>query len=435
MSIDALILAAGKGSRMQSETPKTLVQLLNKPMILHIIDAALNSRMIHHAFVVLGYKREMVEAVINHKATCLVQAEQRGTADAVLKAEGAMKSDDVIILLGDMPLITTAIIDHVIEVHRNQEHTLTVLSVDQENPDGYGRIIRDTSNQVMKIVEDRDCTPQQKRITEVNTGVFVVKRDALFEAAKQVKPSEKNGEYSITDIVEILSSTSQVGVVRSNDSNALRGVNTVSQLLAAELRLKERIVEEHIKNGVNIAPNHVSIGADVSIERGATLLANTRLGGHTSIGKNVVVGPDASVEQSTLHNHVRVIRSVIRHTVLGEHTSVGPFSYVHDQTTIGPHNKIGNFVEMRSTSTGAKVRIGNHVRLLDTTIGSNTAIEEGTLVIGEVKAFAHTVIGNHVKIGAHCVIKAGVHIGDGVYVEDGSRIDMDIPSPNGNGTS
>ncbi len=435
MIIDALVLAAGKGSRMQSETPKTLVQLLNKPMILHIIDAALKSRMINHAYVVLGYKREMVEAVINHKATCLVQTEQRGTADAVLKAEGAMKSDDVIILLGDMPLITTAIIDHVIEVHRNQKHTLTVLSVDQEDPDGYGRVIRDASNHVVKIVEDRDCTPQQKRITEVNTGVFVVKRDALFEATKQVKPSKKNGEYSITDIVEILGKTSKVGVVRSSDADALSGVNTVSQLLAAELRLKERIVEEHIKNGVNIAPNHVSIGADVFIERGATLLANTRLGGNTSIGKNVVVGPDASVEQSTLHSHVRVIRSVIRHTVLGEHTSVGPFSYVHDHTTIGPYNKIGNFVEMRSTSTGAKVRIGNHVRLLDSTIGSHTSIEEGTLVISDTKTLTHTVIGNHVKIGAHCVIKAGVHIGDGVYVEDGSRIDMDIPSPNGNGTS
>ena len=421
---NAIILAAGKGTRMKTELPKCAFPLLKKPMVTYIIEA-LESINIDQIICVVGHKKEVLQDILKDRVKYAIQEEQLGTGHAVKCALDFIDDNGyTIILPGDTPLIDKEILDQLIEVHKSNKNDFTIGTIVLDNPFGFGRIVRDSSNSVLRIVEEKDASEEERKIKEINTGLFLVDNFLLKKALLEIKNNNAKGEYYLTDIVEILSKEAKIGTFTIQDTYKLNGINDLYTLSLVEKQFREAILKKHMLNGVNIVnPETVTIGNDVTIEAGTTIYQGSLILGKTSIGRNCVVGPNSEIFNSTLKDGSKLLHSVCYDSTLEENSSVGPFSHIRMNTVVGQDNRIGNFVEMKNSVIGPKTNVAHLTYVGDTDCGGGVNFGCGTVTVNyDGKNKYRTTIGDNVFIGCNSNLIAPVNIGSESFIAAGSTI-------------
>lgn len=424
MMNNAIILAAGKGTRMKTELPKCAFPLLKKPMVTYIIEA-LESINIDQIICVVGHKKEVLQDILKDRVKYAIQEEQLGTGHAVKCALDFIDDNGyTIILPGDTPLIDKEILDQLIEVHKSNKNDFTIGTIVLDNPFGFGRIVRDSSNSVLRIVEEKDASEEERKIKEINTGLFLVDNFLLKKALLEIKNNNAKGEYYLTDIVEILSKEAKIGTFTIKDTYKLNGINDLYTLSLVEKQFREAILKKHMLNGVNIVnPETVTIGNDVTIEAGTTIYQGSLILGKTSIGRNCVVGPNSEIFNSTLKDGSKLLHSVCYDSTLEENSSVGPFSHIRMNTVVGQDNRIGNFVEMKNSVIGPKTNVAHLTYVGDTDCGGGVNFGCGTVTVNyDGKNKYRTTIGDNVFIGCNSNLIAPVNIGSESFIAAGSTI-------------
>ncbi len=427
----ALILAAGKGTRMRTELPKCAFPILKKPMIEYIIEN-IEKSVIDETVVIVGHKKEVLEQILGDRVTYAFQAEQLGTGHAVLAAASVLEDKEglTFILPGDMPLMEYPLMDKIIRAHSEMGNDLTIVSMKMEYPKGYGRIVRDEYGEVTGIVEENDCSDSQKLIQEVNSSVYIVNNKLLFEYAKKIKRNERKGEFYLTDIVALMHQDRKVNTFIVRNPMVTMGINDLYGISIAEKYLRDSINKGHMLNGVSIVnPETVTIGHNVIIEDGVWIYPNTTLMGHTIIKRGAIIGPNTEIVDSLIHDKAEIRHSIVLDSEVGENSTVGPFAHVRGHAVIGKNNRIGNFVEVKKSSTGDGTKAAHLIYLGDSTIGKNVNFGCGSVTVNYDGVNKHqTVIGDDVFVGCNVNLVAPINIGDRVFIAAGSTVTQDIPS-------
>lgn len=435
-SLAVVILAAGQGTRMKSSTPKVLHPIGGRSLIAHVLDAAagLDPRTI---VAVVRHERERVsEAILDHAPDTVIvdQDDVPGTGRAVEQAVAALPADfdgSVVVLSGDVPLIETSMLERLVRGHTDGGRAMTMLSAIFDNPTGLGRILRDTSGAVTGIVEEKDASDAERRVTEINGGVYVFARRSLEQALAEITTENAQGEKYLTDAAaRILSVGGAVEAVATDDPWLIAGVNDRAQLSEAGRELNRRIVLAHQRAGVTVQdPQTTWIDADVSIEPDVTILPGTHLRGATSIATGATIGPDTTLVDCEVGAGAHIRRSEATLAVIGAGAEVGPFSYLRPGTELGAAGKIGAFVETKNSVIGDGSKIPHLSYVGDATVGAGTNIGAGTIVANYDGVQKHrTEIGDAVRIGSDNVLIAPVTIADGVYTAAGTVVRKNVPS-------
>ncbi len=426
----AIVLAAGKGTRMKTELPKCAFPILKKPMINYIVEN-IEKSVVDETVCVVGYKKEYIEKSLGKRVKYAVQDEQLGTGHAVLMTKDLLedKEGTTIILLGDMPLIDHKVIDKVLSYHCDKKNDLTVVTAEFANPKGYGRIIRNEYGNIEAIVEHKDCTKEQKRIKEINTGIYIVNNKLLFEAVHKIEVNKRKGEYYLTDIVEIMRDEYKVSAFLLWDSPKVMGVNDLYTLSIAEKYLREEINKFHMLNGVSIInPETVTIGHGVKIAENVTINPNTYITGNSVIRRDSVIGPNTEIHSSIIHKNVLVKHSLVYDSEVLENSTIGPFAHLRNGAKIGKDNRIGNFVEVKKSTTGTGTKAAHLAYIGDATTGKNVNFGCGSITVNYDGIKKHqTIIGNNVFIGCNTNLVAPVEIGDMVFIAAGSTVTKNVP--------
>ena len=427
----AIVLAAGKGTRMKTELPKCAFPILKKPMIEYIVEN-IETSVVDEIICVVGYKKEYLQDLLKDRVEYAFQDEQLGTGHAVGKAADLLKDKKgtTVILLGDMPLINSKVINKVISYHTDKMNDLTVVTAEFENPKGYGRIVRNEYGSIEKIVEHKDCTKAQKTIKEINTGIYIVDNSLLFEAVEKIKINEQKGEYYLTDIVEIMKKEDyKVDAFLLWDSPKAMGVNDLYTISHAEKHLRNDINKSHMLNGVSIInPETVTIGHSVVIEEGVIINPNTFITGDSVIKKGAIIGPNTEIHSSIIHKNVSVKHSLVYDSEVFDNTTIGPFAHLRDGAVIGKNNRVGNFVEVKNSKTGNGTKAAHLAYIGDTVTGSRVNFGCGSITVNYDGINKNkTIIGDDVFIGCNTNLIAPVEIGNRVFIAAGSTVTKDVP--------
>ena len=426
-----IVLAAGMGTRMKSKTPKVLHKVLGRSMVSHAVSA-LEGASVEKVVAVIGHKSELLQAELGNRASYGIQTEQLGTAHAVMQARNLLEGLDgiTIITYGDGPLLTSATLEKLVKHHSQAGVALTFLTSHTEDPTGYGRIVRNTSNgRIQKIVEQKDANSKELLITEINTGVCCVDNKVLFTALDKIDNNNSQGEYYLTDLVEIITDMglSCDAFAHENFEETL-GVNDRVQLGTASKIMQKRINETHMRNGVTlIDPENTYIEPDVVIESDVTIFPNVHLIGNTHISENCIVGMGSKILNSKIGNDCRVESSYITDSNIGSQTTVGPFSHIRANSEIGDLVRIGNFVEIKNTKfkKTSKAAHLSYIGDADVGEGANFGCHSATANYDGRHKYK-TTIGNDVMIGCNVNLIAPVTIGNGAYLAAGSTITKDV---------
>lgn len=431
MKTYALVLAAGKGTRMRTEMPKCAYPILKKPMIEYIVENIEKSN-IDETVVVVGHKREVLQDILQDRVSYAYQEEQLGTGHAVLSAESilAHKEGITFILPGDMPLIDYVLINKILSAHQEMGNDLTVVSMMMDYPKSYGRIVRDEYNSILRIVEENDCNEYQKQIKEVNTGIYVVNNKILFNSLKKIKKNERKNEYYLTDIVELMHTDYKVNSFIVRHPHVTMGVNDLYGISIAEKYLRESINKNHMLSGVSIInPETVTIGDNVVIEEGVIIHPNTTITGRSVIHSGAQIGPNTEVHNSEVGSNTVVNHSLVYDSKIGEETTVGPFAHLRGHAVIGNRNRIGNFVEVKNSSTGDDTKAAHLSYIGDATVGHNVNFGCGSITVNYDGKLKHrTTIGDDVFIGCNVNLIAPISIGNEVFLAAGSTVTDDVPT-------
>ena len=426
----ALVLAAGQGKRIKSDLPKVLHKVCGKEMLKHVIDSIRNSG-IDDIDVIIGKGAELVkERTLDKKVSYSLQTEQLGTGHAV-KCAGEFLKDKkgvVAIFAGDTPLIKQSTIERLFNDHIKDKNGATILTSIVEDPTGYGRIVRDENNQVLKIVEHKDCNEEELKINEMNTAIYCFDIELLVNALGKINNNNNQGEYYLTDVIEILKSESKkVGAVVTDYEETI-GVNSRVQLAEAEEILKNRINLKHMENGVTlIDPKTTYIGIDVEIGKDTIIYPNNILEGNTRIGNNCLLYQNSRIADSIIGDEVDIQSSVILNSSIGDNTTVGPFAYIRPETTIGKHARIGDFVEIKKSTIGDGTKVSHLTYIGDAEVGSECNFGCGTVVVnydGQNKY--KTIIGDHSFIGCNTNLVSPVTVHNNTYIAAGSTITSEV---------
>lgn len=425
----SVILAAGMGTRMKSETPKVLHKVCGKQLCKWVIDASGDAE---DVLLVIGHKADMVKEQIGGGVQYALQAEQKGTGHAVMQAADFIgaHSGYVVILNGDTPLVTADTIKSAIEYHEENGNCATVITARLDNPFGYGRIIRDENGNVKKIVEQKDATDEEKAVDEVNSGMYVFNSDKLVYALGKLTPNNAQGEYYLTDTLEILlADGGKVGAYVIADNDEIRGINDRVQLAEAEKIMRARINERHMRNGVTMsAPETIYIEGDVEIGNDTIIEQNVILKGSTKIGSNAVIGAGSRIENSVIRDGADILSSVIVDAEVGEGTHVGPFAYMRPNSKVGKNVKVGDFVEIKNSTIDDGTKISHLTYIGDSDVGKNVNFGCGTVTVNyDGKKKYRTTIGDNSFIGCNTNLVSPVTVEDGAYIAAGSTITDDVP--------
>lgn len=425
----ALVLAAGQGKRIKSDLPKVLHKVCGKEMLKHVIDSIRNSG-IDDINVIIGKGAELVkERTSDENVSYSLQAEQLGTGHAVKCAEDFLrdKKGVVAVFTGDTPLIKQSTIERLVNDHIKDNNSATILTAIVDDPTGYGRIVRN-NNEVAKIVEHKDCTDEELKINEMNSGIYCFDIELLVEALDKLNNNNEQGEYYLTDVIEILKSKNKkVGAVITDFEETI-GVNSRVQLAQAEEILRNRINLKHMENGVTlIDPKTTYIGIDVEIGKDTIIYPNNILEGKTKIGSNCLIYQNSRIVNSIIGDEVDVQASVILDSSIGDNTTVGPFAYIRPETSIGKHARIGDFVEIKKSTIGDGTKVSHLTYIGDAEVGSECNFGCGTVVVNyDGKNKYKTVIGNHSFIGCNTNLVSPVTIHDNTYIAAGSTITSEV---------
>lgn len=428
----AVILAAGKGTRMKSTLPKVLHKIGGKPMVQHVLDAA-HMAGAKKKVVVVGFGAECVEAALGAQTEFVVQAQQLGTGHAVMQA-GELLQDfvgTVMVLCGDTPLLTGETLGKLFAEHQAEGASATVLTAHMTDPTGYGRVIRDASGQVLKIVEQKDADSRELAVNEINTGIYCFERAALFDALKNTNCNNMQGEYYLTDVIGILAKgLTKVWAVQVGDFQETLGINSRMQLAEAEKIVRKRKLSELMDNGVTIMDiDSTFIDQEVSIGSDTVIYPFTWIEGTTTIGSNCEIGPNSRIQNSSIGDNTILHFMYAHDCKIGNNVTVGPYVHLRPNTILSDDVKIGNFVEVKNSQVGVGSKIPHLSYVGDTDMGDKVNIGSGTITVNyDGKNKSRTRIEDGAFIGCNTNLVAPVTVGKGAYVAAGSTITKDVPA-------
>ena len=434
MTVAAVILAAGYGTRMKSKLPKFLHPLAGRPLIewsLQAVDGLSDLRPV----VVVGHEKERLQDLLGERAAYSVQEELLGTGHALMQARQLLyqRVDQVLVLYSDMPLLRQETLRNLTQLgsdsikQQGVPTALTMLTVEREESQGFGRIVRDAKGAVQKIVEEVDCTPEQLAIRELNPGVYCFDAKWLWENLPLLTPSP-GGEYYLTDIVGIaVDQGRRIGTVASPPDETY-GINNRSHLAAAAQVLRQRINEEHMLAGVTIVdPASTYIDACVSIGQDSTIYPATHLQGRTTIGADCAIGPNSRIVDSAIGDGCRVEYSVIEKARMERGSAIGPFGHLRMGAHLGENVHMGNFGEVKNSYLGPGVKMGHFSYIGDATVGENVNVGAGTITCNfDGVSKNHTILGNDVFLGSDTLLVAPVTLGARARTGAGSVVTRDV---------
>ncbi len=433
MELETLILAAGKGTRMKSKLPKVLHKVGGKPMVEYVIEAAKKIGSTREVMVI-GSGAELVEKTISG-VEFVLQEEQLGTGHAVLTAKKkfAESKGTVLILCGDTPLLTSELLKEFTDAHEKSNCAATVLTAEMPDAAGYGRVIREDNGSFKKIVEDKDANEDEKKIREVNAGVYCFDVQKLFGALEKIGNENSQGEYYLPDVLPILKEAGEkIGAFKAEYCIETIGINNRIQLAAADKALRMRKEVALMESGVTIIdPNTTFIDGDVQIGQDTIIYPNTYIEGNTIIGEDCEIGPNVRFTDMRVGNKVKAQFSYCHEAEILDGVTMGPYVHIRPGTTIGENVKIGNFVEVKNSNVGEGSKLPHLQYIGDTDIGSGVNIGCGTVTCNyDGKKKFRTTIEDNAFIGCNTNLVAPVTVKEGAYVAAGSTITKDVPKDN-----
>ena len=429
-----IVLAAGEGTRMKSATPKVLHRVAGRSLLGHVLHAV-NQLEPEELRIVVGSGRAAVEAHIAEiapNATTVFQEHRGGTGHAAqLALARNSPKGTVLILAGDTPMLTGDSLAQFLTLHAAGDFAASVLTAEHPDPTGYGRIIRDGSNELLRIVEEKDASEDEKIIFEINSGVYAFAGEKLAAAIGKLTNENAQGELYLTDVIEILKSGGEsIAAIMIDDFTETLGVNDRVQLAESAALLRDRINDRWMRAGVTIIdPTTTWIDAAVELAIDVTLHPGTSLFGCTKVATGAVIGPRTTLTDCDVKGGAQVLESIATQTVIGEGATVGPFTYLRQGTVLGDASKAGAFVEMKNASLGSGSKVPHLSYVGDATIGEGSNIGAATIFVNyDGVEKHHTTVGDQVRIGSDTIIVAPVSIGDGAYTAAGSVITEDVPA-------
>jgi len=431
MVTKALVLAAGRGTRMNSGVPKMLQPLGGWPLIRWSVEAC-RLAVGEAPYVVIPSEAEQLRKAAGGEAVFIVQAEPLGTGDAVSQAAKVLNGNSELLIVtnADMPLLTAASLNQLVRAQQANSGPLTLLIAESEQPRGFGRIARDASGRIIGIVEEAEASPEQLALTELNLGAFCFRAEWLWQQLPRISKSPK-GEYYLTDLVGLANAGgSPVGELKLDDPDEAIGINTLEHLAAAEGAVRRRINRELMGRGVRILdPATTYIDAGVRVGPDTLLLPGTHLQGHTVIGSGCQVGPNSILRDTQVGDGCRIEASVLEGAILEGDDEVGPFAHLRSGARLGLGVHVGNFGEIKNSTLGPGVKVGHFSYLGDATIGQGVNIGAGTITCNFDGEHKHpTTIGAGAFIGSDTMLVAPVTIGSGARTGAGAVVTRDVPA-------
>ncbi|WP_148880354.1 bifunctional UDP-N-acetylglucosamine diphosphorylase/glucosamine-1-phosphate N-acetyltransferase GlmU [Streptococcus sp. Marseille-P7376] len=428
----AVILAAGKGTRMKSDLPKVLHKVAGISMLEHVFRSV-SAIEPEKTVTVIGHKAELVEQVLAGQTEFVRQTEQLGTGHAVMMAEPVLEglAGQTLVIAGDTPLITGESLENLIDFHINHKNVATILTAEADNPFGYGRIIRNQHGEVVKIVEQKDASDFEQQIKEINTGTYVFDNARLFEALKNINTNNAQGEYYITDVIGIFRENGEkVGAYTLKDFDESLGVNDRVALATAEGVMRRRINQQHMVNGVSfVNPDATYIDVDVEIAPEVQVEANVTLKGQTKIGAETILTNGTYIVDSEIGERAVITNSMIEESSVADGVTVGPYAHIRPGSSLAKDVHVGNFVEVKGSSIGENTKAGHLTYIGNSQVGAHVNFGAGTITVnydGQKKY--KTIIGDNVFVGSNSTIIAPVELGDNSLVGAGSTITKDVPA-------
>ncbi|MCR8969981.1 bifunctional UDP-N-acetylglucosamine diphosphorylase/glucosamine-1-phosphate N-acetyltransferase GlmU [Facklamia sp. 7083-14-GEN3] len=426
----AVILAAGKGTRMKSSLPKVLHKISGISMVEHVVRSVLESNA-EQIVTIVGNGADLVKAQLKNLTDFAFQSEQLGTGHAVLQAENLLANEkgSTLVICGDTPLLSGDTLNKLFEHHESTGSKATVLTAKTENPKGYGRIVRDDEGQVLKIVEQKDASAKELLINEINTGTYIFDNLSMFAALKSVSNQNAQGEYYLPDIIEILQKQGEkVYAFDMKDFEESLGVNDRVALSRAQQLMNRRIITNHMQNGVSfINPETTYIESDVKIGEDTVIEGGVQLKGETIIGKSVIIGANSEVVDSQIGDSVIITQSVVEKSKVEDRVEIGPFAHLRPKSHLAEGVRIGNFVEVKNSQLGKNTKAGHLAYIGDADIGQDVNVSCGVIFCNyDGKRKYRSKVGDQVFLGSNSNIVSPVEIGDRAFVAAGSTIVKDV---------
>ena len=432
-----VVLAAGEGKRFKSTLPKVLHPLSGMPLVGHVL-AAIEPLDASKTVLVIGRGADDVKAkaklLTKKKLAFALQEKQIGTADAAKVGDEALGkfSGDVLVVPGDSPLLTAETLERLVDHHRATKAAATILTAELEDPTGYGRIVRDSQGSVERVVEETDATPEEKKIKEANTSVWVFDRSALRSALTKIDRGNAQKEFYLTDVVAVLREKGEaVEAMQTQEPTEVLGVNSRVQLADVTTLMRRKIAERHMLDGVTIIdPSTTYIDSTVTIGPDTVIHPLTHLHGNTAVGKGCEIGPNVKLVDTGVGDGATVINAVAKEAQIGPGADVGPFTYLRPGAVLKEGAKAGAYVEIKKSVVGKRSKVPHLSYIGDAEIGDNVNIGAGTITCnydGETGKKSKTVIGDDVLIGSDTMLVAPVKVGDGAVTGAGSVVSRDVP--------
>lgn len=435
-NLAVVILAAGQGTRMRSKTPKLLHPIGGRTVVEHVVEAARDLGA-EHVIAVVRHERDRVAATVTAALpgiTIVDQDEIPGTGRAVEQAVAALPADftgDVLVLNGDVPLLTGATLELLLARHRESASSATILSALLDDATGYGRVVRQADGSLDYIVEHKDASSAELAVGEINAGIYLFQAAPLRAQLAALTTDNAQGEKYVTDVLGLLRAAgSPIAAIAVTNAWEVEGINDRVQLAAAAARLNQVTIERHQRAGVTVVdPRTTWIDVQANIAADVTIRPGTQILGPCEIAEDAIIGPDSTLFAVEVGVGAEVKRTEASHSVIGDHATVGPFSYLRPGTVLGERGKIGTYVETKNATIGAGSKVPHLSYVGDATIGVESNIGAGSIFANYDGVNKHaSVVGDHVRTGSHGVFVAPVTIGDGAYTGAGTVVRKDVPA-------
>ena len=430
MSVSVIVLAAGKGTRMNSELPKVLHKVLGKSLLSHALDTLSFS---DNKLVVVGHEADLVIDSLPPSINNILQKDQLGTGHAVSTVINSevfkeCKSEFTLVVPGDVPGIKDGDIELLINEVKTTSAPVGFLTALVEDPFGYGRIVK--NNEEIKIVEEKDCSDDERAINEINSGIYCFKTEFLIENIDNLNTQNAQGEFYLTDLIGIANNQKQDIVIVQVDEDSIKGINSMSQLNEVEDIMQKKLIEGFMEQGVYFQdPTSTYIDADVTISSGTKVLANTHLTGSTSIDENCTIGPNAQINDSSIGKNSKVVNSVVDQSTIHENGNIGPFAHIRPGSELGEGVKVGSFAETKKSKIGKGSKVPHLAYVGDAELGENVNFSAGAITVNYDGQEKHkTEIKDGAFIGSDVMLVAPVTIGEESMIGAGSVITKDVPS-------